>query len=206
MYSKAFIRTVLGFDSLSNPNLTDGILGVVKGYYGCVEAQGRGTLHCHMLVWVEGGLNPDEIKPRLGDENSEEFGRRLLEFLEDTIASSVPDDVDSEVPVPSSANHMCAVRALNPKTFSGEVLKMMRRKDLHNLAKQCQQHRHSSTCYKYWCGGSDPKECRFGLDAKTVVPERYIDRDSKEIFLRSLDGMVNNFNETIRNPWILYGH
>lgn len=31
----------------------------VKAYYGCVEAQGGGTLHCHMLVWVEGGLNPD---------------------------------------------------------------------------------------------------------------------------------------------------
>ncbi|KAJ6573694.1 hypothetical protein B0H10DRAFT_1645672, partial [Mycena sp. CBHHK59/15] len=41
-----------------------GILGVVKAYYSCVEAQGRGTLHCHMVVWLEGGLNPDEIKKR----------------------------------------------------------------------------------------------------------------------------------------------
>lgn len=61
LYMKAFIKAVLGY----NPNIFNrdkGILGIVKAYYGCVEAQGRGTLHCHMLIWVEGGLNPDQIK------------------------------------------------------------------------------------------------------------------------------------------------
>ena len=37
-------------------NNEGGILGLVKAYYGCVEAQGRGTLHCHMMIWLEGGL------------------------------------------------------------------------------------------------------------------------------------------------------
>ena len=197
LYLKAFIRTVLGFDPSSCPNLSEGILGVVKGYYGCVEAQGRGTLHCHMLVWVEGGLNPDEIKRRLGDDLGGDFGRRLLEYLEDTIASSIPDDVEPSVPVPSSNFHPCAVRALDPSKFDESVVASARQKDLHNLAKQCQQHRHSDTCFKYWRGGSDPKECRFGLDSSNVVPESYIDPESKEVFLRCLDGMVNNFNPTI---------
>lgn len=61
IYMKAFIQTLLAYDS-SGKDLEGGVLGVVKGYYGCVEAQGRGTLHCHMLIWLEGGLNPDEIK------------------------------------------------------------------------------------------------------------------------------------------------
>jgi hypothetical protein len=64
VYIKAFIRTLLGHDPHSK-NSEGGIFSPVKGYYGCVEAQGRGTLHCHMLIWLEGGLNPDEIKQRI---------------------------------------------------------------------------------------------------------------------------------------------
>jgi hypothetical protein len=63
LHTKAFIATILGYDP-EHKNLDGGILGVVDAYYGCVEAQGRGTLHCHMLVWVKGGLNPNEIKRR----------------------------------------------------------------------------------------------------------------------------------------------
>ena len=33
-----------------------GVFGIVKAYYGCVEAQEQGTLHCHMLIWLEGGF------------------------------------------------------------------------------------------------------------------------------------------------------
>lgn len=60
-YMKAFISTLLAYDP-DHKNLEGGILGVVNAYYGCVEAQGHGTLHCHMLIWVEGALNPNEIK------------------------------------------------------------------------------------------------------------------------------------------------
>ena len=60
-YMKAFISTLLAYDP-HHKNLEGGILGVVNAYYGCVEAQGHGTLHCHMLIWVEGALNPNEIK------------------------------------------------------------------------------------------------------------------------------------------------
>lgn len=70
LYMNAFIKAVLGYD----PNVfkrEDGILGKVKAYYGCVEAQGRGTLHCHMLIWIEGGLNPDQLKQCVLDDDSE---------------------------------------------------------------------------------------------------------------------------------------
>ena len=42
-------------------NVEGGMLGVVRVHYGCVEAQGQGSLHCYMLIWVEGVLNPNEI-------------------------------------------------------------------------------------------------------------------------------------------------
>ena len=35
-----------------------GLFGGCDAYYGMVEAQGRGTLHCHMLVWLTGSLSP----------------------------------------------------------------------------------------------------------------------------------------------------
>ncbi len=49
IYMKAFVSSLLAYDSKQH-NLEGGILGVVNGYYGCVEAQGRGTLHCHMMI------------------------------------------------------------------------------------------------------------------------------------------------------------
>ena len=61
IYMKAFIYAILGYDDKHRSSV-GGILGKVKVYYGTVEAQGRGTLHCHMMVWVEGGLNPEDIK------------------------------------------------------------------------------------------------------------------------------------------------
>jgi hypothetical protein len=93
LYMKAFISALLGYDP-EHKDLDGGILGVIKAYYGCVEAQGRGTLHCHMSVWIEGGLNPNEIKKRAlsTDESEVEFGKRLLAFLDDTISNSIPED------------------------------------------------------------------------------------------------------------------
>ncbi|KAI0037585.1 hypothetical protein FA95DRAFT_1506798, partial [Auriscalpium vulgare] len=54
IYMCAFILTLLAFNPKQR-NMEGGILGVVKAYYGCVKAQSCGTLHCHMMVWVEGG-------------------------------------------------------------------------------------------------------------------------------------------------------
>jgi hypothetical protein len=75
VYLKAFLKTVLGY-SEDEVNVEGGILGTVKAHYGCVEAQGRGSLHCHMLVWIEGALNPNEIREKvMADLN---WGQRLL--------------------------------------------------------------------------------------------------------------------------------
>ena len=64
LYLKAFLRVVLGYTE-GEVNLDGGIPGTVKAHYGCVEAQGRGSLHCHMLVWIEGALSLDEIQEKV---------------------------------------------------------------------------------------------------------------------------------------------
>jgi hypothetical protein len=61
IYMKIFIRCLLQIEG-KGMDFNERILGFINAYYGYVEAQGRGTLHCHMMVWLEGSLNPNEIK------------------------------------------------------------------------------------------------------------------------------------------------
>ena len=195
IYLKAFISAVLGYDPEEN-NIDGGILGLVKAYYGCVEAQGRGTLHCHMMIWLEGGLNPNEIKERVIDKGDMDFRDRLIQFLDDSISNSIPDDPDENISIPSSTYHPCSVRGPNC-TASEEDNRKLQQKDLHYLAKKCQSHQHSKTCFKYWKGPPHPKECRFGLDESNTCLQTSFDLDTGELCFRCLDGLVNNFNKTI---------
>src|SRR6266702_893718 len=90
-----FFHTVLHYDnsdSVLSDEASAGVLGHASAYYGCVEAQGHGNLHCHMLVWLTGSLNSDEIKSRVLDRGDSEFRDRLLAFLDDIISSSIPED------------------------------------------------------------------------------------------------------------------
>ena len=190
---KAFIKTVLGFDP-GQSSLEGGILGIVKGYYGCVESQGRGTLHCHMLVWIEGGLNPNKIRDKVMKADEEGFHQQLLTFLDDSISTCIPPqpDVDTDPPdVLSSRFHPCTVR--NPLS-SHENHATVKAQDLQNIVKTCQLHRHQDTCFKY---SPDKQECCFGLNTANYNPSSTFDPKTGELRLRCLDGLVNNFNATI---------
>ena len=182
LYMKAFIRAILGYEQQTR-NRQGGILGKVKAYYGTVEAQGRGTLHCHMMVWLEGGMNPDDIKKRIVEDKDEDFAHRLVAFLDDSITNERPTDPD-----PSLASyHPCTVCA--PATNTDTA----RKKDKYLLVERCQYHTHSKTCYKY-----DPHRCRFELDEQTELhPITTIDDETGEVVMRCLHGLVNNFNETM---------
>lgn len=46
-----------------------GILGKVKDYYGTVETQGRGSLHLHLLIWVDLGGTFKEFFDKLSDKD-----------------------------------------------------------------------------------------------------------------------------------------
>lgn len=207
IYMRAFIDTVLGYDP-KQKNLEGGVLGVVKAYYGCVESQGRGTLHCHMLIWLEGGLNPNQIKDRVLKEGESEFCKRLLAFLDDTISTEIPRDPDTELVVPSTLHHPCSVRGTDSiwgikpgratdGSFDANIVQNARQKDMHHLAKKCQEHQHTDTCYKYWKGYPYPLECRFDLHECNYKDMSTIDPDTGTLELRCLDGLVNNFNATI---------
>ncbi|KZO95862.1 hypothetical protein CALVIDRAFT_545813 [Calocera viscosa TUFC12733] len=190
----AFLSIILRYDP-TGVDLEGGILGLVKGYFGCVEAQGRGTLHCHMLVWIEGALNPSQIRKRIQEAGDTEFCARLISMLDNTISTEVPPDPGWEVRTAAEQYHPCAVRGplLNQDK---DVLDKERQKDLHLLAEACQRHVHTETCWKY-CRDGQPRECRFNLDASNRRPETTFDMETGELHLRCLDGLVNGYNPLI---------
>ena len=104
IYMKAFISTILRYDP-KGKDLEGSILEVVKAYYGCIEAQGQGTLHCYMLIWLEGGLNPDEIKQKFMESDNENFQQHILTFLDDSISNYIPVDPDPFSTTSSSSHH-----------------------------------------------------------------------------------------------------
>jgi len=193
IYMKAFIRSILRYDP-SGTDKAGGIFGNVSAYYGCVEAQGRGTLHCHMIVWLDGSLNCDEIRDRVL-ANDMEFQERLIHFIDDTISNEIPEISYCEDSIPSDIFHPCSVRGLNGNTYRNN--EAARLKDVCNLVKSCQSHRHSATCFKYWRGPPEVKECRFDLGAHKYRAETEFDLETGDLQMRCLDGLVNNFNRTI---------
>ena len=63
-----------------------GVLGPVKAYFGTVESQGRGSLHLHMLIWLDHNYAPAELRERIKDEG---FRNDLRDYLEDIISEDI---------------------------------------------------------------------------------------------------------------------
>lgn len=62
--------------------IENGVLGPIKAYFGTVENQGRGSLHLHILMWLDHDLTPARLKELT---QNEEFRNGLLSYLEDII-------------------------------------------------------------------------------------------------------------------------
>jgi hypothetical protein len=193
IYLKAFLRVVLGHNE-NEVNLDGGILGTVKAHYGCVEAQGRGSLHCHMLIWIEGALNPNKIRERVMKDLS--WGQRLLEYLDDTLTNVIPADPVPDTCGPLDGKDPCTLRGADLDTEDVQLRLASRMKDIHRLAERVQRHRHTHTCYKYYKPG-EARTCRFDLKEDNVRLDSCINPETGNVSLRCLDGLVNNFNITM---------
>lgn len=85
---KLFFEVLLGIrvSSFSDLERQLGILGLTEGYLGTVEAQGRGTLHAHLLIWLRGSPTSQEMQTLLKDP---EFRERVCNFIKTNIHSHV---------------------------------------------------------------------------------------------------------------------
>ena len=64
-----------------NKENQQGYYGLTSGYYGTVEQQGRLTLHLHMLLWIKGNLNLEDMRKRILAEDSI-WHKKMLDRLE----------------------------------------------------------------------------------------------------------------------------
>ncbi|KAF7293724.1 ATP-dependent DNA helicase [Mycena chlorophos] len=63
-----------------------GIVGEVNGYIGTVEAQARGTLHLHMLVWLKGAPTANLMRDAL---QSSDFREKMKSFISRNIRAHI---------------------------------------------------------------------------------------------------------------------
>ena len=71
-----------------------GILGEIGAYIGTVEAQGRETLHLHMLLWLNDSLTSKQMKDHL---LSADFRDKLKTFISKNVCADIPNVHGSDV-------------------------------------------------------------------------------------------------------------
>ncbi len=93
-----------------------GIFGTVNAYVGCVEAQGRGSLHMHVLVWLKGSMTASDMETAL---QSEAFRSQISKFIVENIVTdigglSAPDILAAPELKDPSYSHPPNIDYLNP--------------------------------------------------------------------------------------------
>ncbi|KAJ8473524.1 hypothetical protein ONZ51_g7821 [Trametes cubensis] len=189
-----------------------GLFGRCKAYYGTVEAQGRGTLHCHMLIWLEGHLSPQQLRDKL--VSSEEYRDRMFRWLESIIKCELPGtqavvEEKEGVPIPrpersSGESHPGANPAASIHQFARhEDFIAALNASVTELVQVYNWHEHTLTCFKYVPKGvvpQDPQQqdalCRMRIDG-TTCSETRLDEETGAVVLRRLHPRIANYNDLI---------
>ena len=93
----------------------EGIFGKVQSYIGTVEAQGRGTLHLHMLLWLEDAPTAAEMKDAL---KSDLFREKVIRFIKSSIRASIGDMTHEQVSAIPKTTGVSYSRPVDPRTAS----------------------------------------------------------------------------------------
>ena len=190
MYFDNILQMLLKYIFKYTPNADiDGLLGIVRAYYGCVETQNRGSLHIHLLIWLYGVCSPEEYKDKI---KFEEFKNQLIKYLESIISC----DFDALVKLETEVDdiHPCckSIDYIQKDMTNTENLKLFLA-DVYEVGQTTALHVCTPSCYKYNKDGE--KICRFGYgNAGKQLIELSIMDDSGKINLKRADAFVNNFN------------
>ncbi|KAG2079451.1 uncharacterized protein F5147DRAFT_749549 [Suillus discolor] len=166
-----------------------GIFGHCQAYYGMVEAQGRGTLHCHI---------PQALRDRLASDAS--FKSNMfhckLPYDKGPVPETSPNDACKPVrthELDPRLERSPQVAEMDAKSFEYEFKKFLSR-----LAVECNWHIHSETCYKHLKNGQKKGDstCRMRLDG-SVQDVTTIDIETGSIELRRWRGRCNTDTQFI---------
>ncbi|THU82120.1 hypothetical protein K435DRAFT_611834, partial [Dendrothele bispora CBS 962.96] len=174
-----------------------GVFGEVSVYYGVVEAQGRGSLHIHLIIWINGGLSPIEIKQRCESEPG--WAQKLTSWYNDVFSQSIPEDTHEYIRTEGMYKRQPVMsRPLNP---SNSDFWPRFNQDLRDVLENSGMiHEHNDTCYKHLPKNlrslrDENKDCRFQLP-RVISEETHFDDDGN-VVLRCNNGYVNGHNPLI---------
>lgn len=144
-----------------------GIFGRLVAYFGTVENQCRGSLHLHMLLWLQ-GVTPASVREYIQDPEQE---RHFIAFLESIIRERLPDKMGEREEAPA------CYRCPDPdeSTFEEKFESY-----LGDVVMKSNIHKHTKTCYKYLKKGQ-PLVCRLDYGRK-IQASTYCDDYTGGIF------------------------
>jgi uncharacterized protein YfiM (DUF2279 family) len=103
--ANTILETLFGFAIKSRAaSNAMGALGLGNAYFGAIEAQGRGSLHLHLVMWLQNSPNAEEINVKL---KSQEFRDKIKAYLRANIRAHL-DNLTEDVLVAMEPDHELA--------------------------------------------------------------------------------------------------
>ncbi|KAH7924255.1 hypothetical protein BV22DRAFT_1047590 [Leucogyrophana mollusca] len=161
-----------------------GILGKLSAYFGVVEAQGRGSLHVHMFIWLCDTPNMDEMHSLL---KSEEFRESVRKYIRHNIRAHLDGLDEEEISRTRKEAQLPFRRPLDPDSPGWA-------RETAALERQVVRAQQIHTCTKATC-------LRFNKHGKLVCKRHapweisgddYVDESGKWLPKRSY-GFINNY-------------
>ncbi|KAJ7467135.1 hypothetical protein FB451DRAFT_1040612 [Mycena latifolia] len=180
-----FTGVFLGFER----DCKRGMFGRVKHYYGVFEAQNRGSLHLHILIWLE-----ESIHERA-------FQAKTFAWMENIIEHDLPSDTHSLSSLTKPEQKKCLMgRPPHPDDVDFESGWPQFLREVLDASGHV--HEHNNTCFKktpFSMLSLEPQDrdrlCRFNYPLP-LVPESWMDENGK-ISVKRLHENVVGYNPTI---------
>ncbi|KAI6014874.1 hypothetical protein BKA83DRAFT_4465681 [Pisolithus microcarpus] len=194
----------LAFHEQIKYNHGPGLFGICDAYYATVEEQGRGMLHCHILLWLKGNLNPERL--RLAMNSCADFQNKMFAWLESIIKCEFPSTqsvccFQVEKPMLDEEGDIVDPRLEFPPQIDKldyETFKLEFHNFLEHVVSKCNWHEHTATCFKHLKPGEQgtDQNCRMRIDG-SVRPTTFLDDEMQSIMLRQWHPRINNYNPII---------
>ncbi|RDB23672.1 hypothetical protein Hypma_009540 [Hypsizygus marmoreus] len=130
------LETMFGIKVKRGHNIErkEGIFGTVNSYIGTVEAQGRGSLHLHLLLWLTDSPTSSEMQKALADES---FREKMRNFIKQNIRADINNANELDLKAMPVIPEVSYSRPIDPRTPNFDELNSQRE---HQLARTVQVH------------------------------------------------------------------
>jgi hypothetical protein len=142
----AILEHLLGITPALNnraPKSETGILGDIEAYIGTIEAQGRGTLHLHMILWLKGSPTLNQMKELL---LSDEFRLKICSYIRANVRADLASFPGTSVLTIPRQKDVAFSRPIDPRLPNYTTRSMDAE---YRIARTVQVHQCGLGCMKF---------------------------------------------------------